>query len=267
VVQPSEYDERRPRFLILPQHVAVLRRRALLDLLQQSTRPRPIPAGQEQIPLLEPGDHLDQPTFHARYTAMPEDIKAELVGGVVYMPALRRTHGRSSGLLIRWLGAYEDGTPGVEVYDNATTIMGEESEPQPDACLIIRPEYGGQMQFTADDYLQGAPELAGEIAYSTESYDLYSKKRDYELAGVREYLVVALGQQSVLWFVNRGGKFEEKRPDADGIIRSEVFSGLWLDPDALIGLDGRRLLAILQQGLATPAHAAFVSQLAARRKT
>jgi hypothetical protein len=78
-------------------------------------------------------------------------------------------------------------------------------------------------------------------------------------------VVVALRQQCVFWFVKRGGKFEEKHPDADGIIRSEVFPGLWLDPEALVGLNGRRLLAVLQQGLATSAHAAFVSQLAARR--
>ena len=34
---------------------------------------------------LENGDHLDQKTFHARYEAMPEDCRAELIGGIVYM--------------------------------------------------------------------------------------------------------------------------------------------------------------------------------------
>ncbi len=216
--------------------------------------------------MLEPGDHLNQPAFHARYREMPEDIKAELIGGVVYMSAaLRRQHGRSSGLLVRWLGAYEDDTPGVEVYDNATTIIGDDSEPQPDACMIVQPECGGQMQVTEEDYLQGAPELVGEVASSTEAYDLHSKKRDYERAGVKEYLVIALRQQTVFWFVNRGGKFEEQPPDADGVIRSEVFPGLWLDPAALVELNGRRLLEVLRQGLATSEHAAFAAQLAARR--
>jgi Uma2 family endonuclease len=216
--------------------------------------------------LLEPGDHLDQASFHARYAAMPEHVKAELIGGVVYMPAaLRRTHGRSSSLLIYWLGAYEVETPGVEVCDNTTTIMGEDSEPQPDACLIVQPEHGGQMRVTEDDYLQGAPELVGEVASSTEAYDLHSKKQDYERAGVREYLVLALRQQKVLWFVNREGRFQEQPPDADGILRSNVFPGLWLDPEALIRRNGRRMLEVLRQGLATPSHAAFVAQLAARR--
>ena len=236
-----------------------------LDALQSSVSRRVVRKEREQLPLLEPGDHLDQATFHALYTAMPEDVKAELIGGVVYMPAaLRRAHGRSSGLLVRWLGAYEDDTPGVELYDNTTTIMGDESEPQPDACLIVQPECGGQMRVTEDDYLQGAPELVGEVASSTEAYDLHSKKRDYERAGVREYLVVALRQRRVFWFVNHQGKFEERAPDAEGIHRSGVFPGLWLDPEALIQLNGRRLLEVLRQGLATPGHAAFVAQLAAR---
>ena len=238
----------------------------MLDLLQQSRRRRTTADDRKPSPLLEPGDHLDQPTFHARYELMPEAVKAELIGGVVYIPAaLRRPHGRSSGLLIHWLRAYEDETPAVELYDNTTTIMGEDSEPQPDACLIIQPECGGQMRVTEEDYLQGAPELVGEVASSTEAYDLHSKKRDYERAGVREYLVVALRQQIVFRFVNRGGRFAEQPPDADGVIRSEVFPGLWLDPEALIALQGRRVLEVLRHGLATPEHAAFVAHLAARR--
>jgi Uma2 family endonuclease len=238
----------------------------LADLLQQSRRRRLAAGSPEPVPSLEPGDHLDQPSFHARYREMPEDVKAELIGGVVFMSAaLRRQHGRSSGLMVRWLGAYEDDTPGVEVYDNATTIIGDDSEPQPDACLIVQPECGGQMRVTDEDYLQGAPELVGEVASSTEAYDLHSKKRDYERAGVKEYLVIALRQQTLFWFVNRGGKFEAKPPEADGVIRSEVFPGLWLDPAALVGLNGPRLLEVLRQGLATSEHAAFAAQLAARR--
>jgi Uma2 family endonuclease len=217
-----------------------------------------------EVPLLEPGDHLDQPTFHARYTAMPEDVKAELIEGVVYMPAaMKRPHSRHHGLLTYWLWTYEDATPGVEVYDNATTIMGDESEPQPDASLIVRPECGGRMRYTEDDYLEGGPEWIGEVASSTEAYDLHSKKRDYERAGVQEYLVVALRQRKVFWLVNRAGHFEEKPPDADGAIRSEIFPGLWLDPQALLQLNGKRMIAMLRQGVDTPEHASFVQRLAA----
>jgi hypothetical protein len=49
--------------------------------------------------------------------------------------------------------------------------------------------------------------------------------------------------------------------------RSRVFPGLWLDEAALLRLDVARLMEVLQQGLASRAHAAFVKRLqAARRK-
>lgn len=217
------------------------------------------------IPRLEPGDHLDQKTFHERYEAMPNGVKAELIGGVVYMPAaLKRSHGRSHSLLMYWLGAYEEATPGVEVYDNATTIMGEESEPQPDACLIIHPDRGGQMRFTEDNYLHGAAEFVAEVASSTESFDLHGKKREYEQAGVREYLVVALRQTRVFWFLNRNGRFVEHDCGEGGVFCSKVFPGLWLDPQALVNFDSRQLTRTLRSGLATQEHADFVKQLASR---
>ena len=131
--------------------------------------------------LFETGDHLSQREFHTRYELMPESVKAELIGGIVYMQtSLKRSHGRSHSLLMHWLRYYEDETPGVECYDNATNILSDESEPQPDACLIIVPDKGGQSRFTPDDYLEGAPELVGGVASSLESIDLHSKKRDYE---------------------------------------------------------------------------------------
>ena len=60
----------------------------------------------------------------------------------------------------------------------------------------------------------------------------------------------------------RGGRYERLMPAEDGIIRSEVFPGLWLDPDAMINLH-RTALAALHKGLASPEHAAFVARLRA----
>ena len=77
-----------------------------------------------QIPL-EPGDCLDQKTFHARYEAMPEPVKAELIEGVVYRPSpLKLEHGDVHGEVIAWLKLYKAATPGTRVVDNATTILG-----------------------------------------------------------------------------------------------------------------------------------------------
>jgi hypothetical protein len=82
------------------------------------------------LPPLENGDYLDQKTFHARYEAMPAHVRAELIGGIVYMSSpMKRRHGRNGGWLIHWLGEYELATPGTEVLVGATNIPGPESEP------------------------------------------------------------------------------------------------------------------------------------------
>src|SRR4051794_19843704 len=100
-----------------------------------STEPATSPSLKATLPPLENGDHLDQKTFHERYEAMPPGTRAELIGGIVYtMPSpLGKPHGRHHAQLIKWMGWYEDDTPGVKLYDNATTILGDEGEPQPDA--------------------------------------------------------------------------------------------------------------------------------------
>jgi Uma2 family endonuclease len=218
---------------------------------------------QKTVPPLENGDRLDQKTFHARYEAMPEGVRAELIGGIVYLPSPRKmAHGRSQQFISRWLDEYEEATPGTEFLVGSTNILGPQSEPEPDACLLILPECGGQTWGDVDDYLNGSPELIAEVAWATESIDLHAKKLDYEKAGVREYVVVALRMKRVFWFVRRRDKFKELAPGADGICRSAVFPGLWLDPAALLRRDRKRLLAVLHQGMASAEHAAFVAKLA-----
>jgi hypothetical protein len=57
------------------------------------------------LPSLIPGQRLDQPTFHERYEAMPPETRAELVGGVVYMPSpLSYDHGDTESNVSYWLG-------------------------------------------------------------------------------------------------------------------------------------------------------------------
>ena len=59
-----------------------------------------------RLPPLEAGDRLDQKTFHERYEAMPLGTRAELIGGIVFMPSpLKRPHGRTHLLLARWIAS------------------------------------------------------------------------------------------------------------------------------------------------------------------
>src|SRR5262249_4710205 len=152
----------------------------------------------------------------------------------VYMPSpLKRPHGKMHSCIIHWLVEYVRATPGTEPFDNTTNILGPESEPQPDVCLLIAPEKGGQTR-EEDEYIVGPPELVIEVAASSASIDLHQKKEDYQSAGVCEYMVVNLGAQHVFWFVRRNGLFVEQEPTSEGRLCSQVFPGLWLDPAALL---------------------------------
>jgi Uma2 family endonuclease len=215
------------------------------------------------IPPLENGDRLTRVEFERRYDAMPELKKAELVEGEVYMPSpvRHRRHSHPHTRLVTWLGNYETDTPGVEAGDNGSIRLDLDNEPQPDAYLIIRPEWGGQARISEDDYLEGAPELVAEVASSSASYDLGKKLDAYRRNGVREYVVWRVLDRQVDWFVNREGRFETMPPAADGILRSTVFPGLWLDPAALVRGEKATVKAILQQGLNSAEHADFVARL------
>lgn len=144
-------------------------------------------------------------------------------------------------------------------------MLGDEGEPQPDLFLRIRPELGGQSSTTEEGYIDGAPELIAEVAYSSRAVDLHAKKDDYARYGVREYLVVCVQEQELRWFDLAGGK--SLQPDEAGIYRIQIFPGLWIDGPALLAQDYARLMATLESGLATPEHAAFIQALAKRHRS
>jgi Uma2 family endonuclease len=215
------------------------------------------------VPPLENGDRLTRDEFERRYAAMPHLKKAELIEGIVYMPSpvRYRHHGVPHALLIGWLVQYAAGTPGVAVSDNSTVRVDLDNEPQPDALLLIDPARGGQAHFSTDDYIEGSPELVAEVASSSVSYDLHAKLHVYRRNGVREYIVWRVLEQAIDWFVLRAGQYERLPVDADGLLQSEVFPGLWLDPAALVRGDLATVLTIVQQGLVSPEHATFVTRL------
>ncbi len=221
------------------------------------------------LPPLVAGDRLDQATFHERYEAMPPETRAELVGGIVYMPSpMRGDHGIKSRFVSGWLFRYECDTPGIEGADAATVKLDRSGEPQPDHFLLIPPHLGGESGLDSEGYYTGPPDLIVEVARASRHYDLNDKKADYQRTGVREYLVIELDPNRIHWFIRRGRRFQKSPPSPDGIYRSEIFPGLWLDGDALFAEDRRRLIRVLKRGLRSPEHAEFVARLAeARRRT
>jgi Uma2 family endonuclease len=221
--------------------------------------------GDSAIPPLEPGDRLTRDEFERRYEAMPHLKKAELIEGVVYMPSPVRLqrHGQPHSDLVTWLGVYRAGTPGVQAGDNTTARLDMDNEPQPDAMLFVEPDRGGQVRISDDDYVEGAPELVAEIASSSVSFDLHTKMHVYRRCGVKEYVVWRVLDRAIDWFVLDAGTYQPLAPDADGLLKSRIFPGLWLDAEALLTGDLARALARLHDGLATAEHQQFVNHLAA----
>jgi Uma2 family endonuclease len=231
-----------------------------------TTTPTAPAAERGRVPPLENGDRLTRSEFERRYDALPHLKKAELIEGVVYIPSpVRQTqHGEPHAHLIGWLVHYTARSQGVRVGDNSTVRLDLDNEPQPDAVLFIEPSRGGQARLDDDGYLAGAPELVAEVTSSRASYDLHTKLHAYRRNGVREYVVWRVLDREIDWFVWRDGQYERFAADAAGVLRSEVFPGLWLDPVALVSGDLALGLAVLDQGLATAEHAAFVARLNAR---
>ncbi len=208
------------------------------------------------IPPLENGDKLTRSEFERRYHAMPNLKKAELIEGVVYVasPLRIKSHGEPHAYIMAWLGVYKAATPCVGLADNATVLIDADNEPQPDALLRIE---GGQSRINQDDYLEGAPELIVEIAASSASYDLHEKLKVYRRNQVQEYLVWRVYDRQFDWFKLKEGQYIQIEPNADEIICSQVFPGLWLAKSALLAGDLVKVLSVLQQGLSTPEHQAF----------
>ncbi|MBI1879701.1 MAG: Uma2 family endonuclease [Chloroflexi bacterium] len=176
-------------------------------------------------------------------------------------------HGSPHFVIITWLGVYQANTPGIRGGDNATVRLDLENEVQPDALLRLDEAMGGQSRVTVDDYLEGPPELIVEIAASSASYDLHDKRRVYARTGVQEYLVIQIYEQRVDWWTLREGVYQPLPADDDGILRSEIFPGLWLSTEALWANDLAAILAVLQQGLASPEHTALVERLKVQRSS
>jgi len=218
-----------------------------------------------RVPPLESGDRLTRSEFERRYHLHPEIKKAELIKGVVYVasPVRIKQHSLPHARLMAWITQYWVATPGIQVADNGTYRLDEENEPQPDISVWLDQSPNARAHVDEDDYLNGAPELLVEVAASTASIDLGDKKAAYAQRGVQEYLVLQVYEQKTTWFTWQAGEYLEMQADAQGVLRSNVFPGLWLDSQKFWNGDLAGVLAVLQQGIATPEHALFIQTIAA----
>jgi hypothetical protein len=245
---------------------------------------QPKPNGKpEAIPPLRDGDRMDADEFLRRYAADPVVYSAELLQGVVHItrwrefqdgkeeicPGITATQGAAHAKLSGFLGVYSAHTFGTQGANRATTVFPSGTTClEPDIMLRILPECGGGSTIGADKFVHGTPELLAEISFTSGARDFGKKFDAYQADGVPEYLVWRTAEKEVHWFALKRKKYVALSPHADGTLRSEEFPGLWLDIPALLAGDMAKVLATLQQGIASPEHAAFVAKLqkAAKKK-
>lgn len=228
-------------------------------------------ASDERVPPLAAGDHLTRAEFLRRWKADPSIKFAELIGGIVFMTspiAIRRGGSNIGQLALADLGAWSDVyhafTTGTATGRNTTSFILEDT-PQPDLNLRLLSEHGGG-SWVEGGYLHGVPELLAEVCTSGASYDLHQKYDLYQSAGVAEYLAVLMFDQEIRWHALVDGRYQLLSPDADGLWRSRVLPGLWLDGQALLAGNLPQVLDRLQDGLKSPEHQNFVAQLASRQQ-
>lgn len=142
-----------------------------------------------------------------------------------------------------WLGAYRAAHLDVRTSANATIILDQDNEVQPDISLR-RTGPGASSHVSADGYIQGPPELVVEISASSTSQDLHQKKNAYRRNGVQEYIVWRVLDGAIDWFALHDGQYVALAPGADGVIESAVFPGLRLDVAAMLAGDLARVLAV-----------------------
>lgn len=179
------------------------------------------------------------------------------------MSPLLHPSGRFEYLLAHWLGQFSVETTGTEVGSNTTARMFTDA-PQPDAYMRILEECGGQT-YIEDEYLWGAPELVAEACYTSAAYDLNEKMDLYCRAGVKEYVTILIAEKEIRWHRLEKKRFIRVALPKDGVYRSKVFPGLWLNAHAMLRQNMKTVLATLNRGLKSAEHTAFVEKLKARR--
>jgi Uma2 family endonuclease len=207
------------------------------------------------------GERMTVEEFLRSWEEIPELKNAELIDGVVHVSSpVSRDHGNFDSLTNLWLAYYGQATPGCSTGNNSTWLMLDNA-PQPDAYLRILPSHGGQSGDEAR-YCTGAPELAVEICLTSTEVDFGPKRKLYQRAGVREYITIETFKKRIVWRVLVDGVYMLQETPPDGILRSLVFPGLWLDVAAFWAGDGAKMLAALNAGLASEEHQRFVERLA-----
>ena len=221
-----------------------------------AARPEVVPGAAYGLP---DGTRMKRVEYHRRYEATPPGFRAELIEGTVRVRlrepvTVSEPHSAYQQMLSQWFGEFVKRAPRVKARATPTVLLDEDAEPEPDGVMMWRradERPGDQAGPAAGGCVDRPPELAAEVSVSSLATDLGGKFRDYHAAGVAEYVVFDVRGRRVRWFVrDADGLFVDLPPDADGLLKSREFPGLWLDPAAFFAEDAAGVEAAVAAGVA-----------------
>jgi Uma2 family endonuclease len=167
-------------------------------------------------------------TFANFVELIPEDQKADLIDGVIYLASPENIE---HNMIILWLsrliGLFLESRPlGVITVNKVAYRLEDPHGPEPDLAFVK----ADRVHLLKRGYVDGAPDLAVEIV-SPDSVqrDYEDKRRLYERFGVGEYWIIDPDETTATFLIRDATGFTEARLD-DGDFRSRVLPGLAIDP-------------------------------------
>jgi Uma2 family endonuclease len=160
-----------------------------------------------------------------------EDVRAEFVDGqVIVMSPDSLVHTRLFKFLLKVLDTFVLRRDLGEVLGpNFQIRIRAGLRRVPDLLFVSK----GRLHLLQSNHLEGAPDVAFEIVSpDSVARDRREKLREYESAGVREYVIIDPQQQVVDLYRLLEGKYFKVQSDS-GVLRSAIISGFWLKEELL----------------------------------
>jgi Uma2 family endonuclease len=163
---------------------------------------------------------------------VPDGKLAEWVDGEVILVTVNERHDAFTLLLIGLLSTY------VRVFDLGRVLHApfqmrlrfRPSGREPD-IFFLRKDH---LDRVARLWIEGPADVVIEfLSEQTARTDLIIKLREYELAGVFEYVIIETrdGRDGITMYrLGTDGRYFSVSPDENGRLHSEMLPGFWLDP-------------------------------------